>query len=184
MTFVIAPIVEGHGDVDAVRFLLQTLRPHYMIASPIRVPRSRLVIEEHAKKYSRIAEANIADLSGNGCILAIFDSDRECAIGLSSNFKKHISTSSRSPCECVVPVSEYEAWLVAGNNEHNFDGDAEELRDPKGILRDWYGKYRETVDQARMTARIDFDKLRKNSRSFRALDTALSRIDLMSDPTD
>ena len=43
------------------------------------------------------------------------------------------------------------------------------------LLKNWYGQYTETADQARLVATADIAEIRSACRSFRRLESALDR---------
>ena len=61
MSFMVAPVVEGYGDVDSVRVLLQRVAPELVVARPVRHGRGRLVQRDGLGHAVRIAAANITD---------------------------------------------------------------------------------------------------------------------------
>jgi hypothetical protein len=88
---------------------------------------------------------------------------------------------------CVLPVIEFETWLVAGAaaldrflragyREHvPHDVDAE--RAGKGWIQHFFAgpKYSPAIDQARLTAAFDLSEARRRSRSFDKLCRELER---------
>ena len=43
MNFTVAPVVEGYGDVDAVRVLINYMAPELLVSQPVRHGRGLLV---------------------------------------------------------------------------------------------------------------------------------------------
>lgn len=176
MPFVLATIVEGHGDVPAVRLLLQRLHPDILVPTPIRVPKSRIKDDEHLRRYIDVAHANINEQGDRGAILLLFDADSECAVALADSRRDALKDDDRAHFECILVVREFEAWLIAGDPSHQFNDDPETHANPKRVLQDWYGRYKETADQPRLTSRLDIDATRTRCRSFRAFESALQRL--------
>jgi hypothetical protein len=164
VSFVIAPIVEGHGDVAAVPVLLRMVAPDLSIARPVRFARSRLVNRDHLVRAARIAAANIAD---RGAVLLIMDADEDCAAQLAPKLHAWLNeTLTDRMCRVVLAVREFEAWIVGGQEEYH-------VPDPDGAgglkkrIEARFGIYKETVDQPKHTAAIDLALLEVRSRSFR-----------------
>ena len=181
MECAIAPIVEGHGDVRAFRVLVNRLLAEgaagtATICTPIRTPRGKIVNDEELAKYAQIALSNIRERGVPGGVLLLFDADDDCAVELAEGRRTILEKETGVPSECVLAVREYETWLVAGDTQHDFDGDAESKRNPKAVLKEWYGRYTETADQPSLTARMDPQQARTRCRSFRAFENALLRL--------
>lgn len=176
MTFTLATIVEGEGEVSALPELLRRLEPTWRYPRPIRFPRTKLLKDEGIIKAISIALATIRDGSGSGAVLIMLDADDDCAVELARGRLNAVPEAIRSSTQCVVAVREYEAWLVAGDPDHPYPDDPEARRDAKGVLKQWYGLYKPTADQARFTARCDWDRVRQRCRSFRKLEAALAAI--------
>ncbi len=123
MSFVVAPIVEGHGDVQALPVLLRMIDPTLQIARPVRFPRSKLIKQEHLVRAAAIAAANIID---PGAIFLLIDADEDCAAQLGPELERYLS--ERFPkrlCRVVLAVREFEAWIVGGNPVYGIN-DADE----------------------------------------------------------
>lgn len=180
MSWTIATIVEGHGDVAAVPVLLRTLRPMWTIPRPIRVPRARIVKPEILKRYLGIAEAAIVEHGGRGAVLILVDADDDCPAELGPELLDHAQLAlPHRCCEVVLPKAEFEAWLIGGVAVEGFSAVAspEAVRDPKGVIRGCMGKYSETVDQPSLTSRIDADAAAATCPSFAKLLRSLTRFD-------
>ncbi|MCC5786324.1 MAG: DUF4276 family protein [Phycisphaerales bacterium] len=173
---VIAPIVEGHGDVQAIRILIQRLFPDVGVARPIRASRAKILSDEQLSSYAQLCVSNVRECGSAGGIMLLFDSDDDCAVTTAHSRRAKLRDASGLPAECVLAVREFESWLVAGDGQYRYDGEIELKRNPKGVLKEWYGRYRETVDQPGLTAKIDLEQVRLRSRSFRAFDSALVRL--------
>jgi hypothetical protein len=181
--FTLATIVEGHGDVAAVPVLLRRLRPDWVYTKPIRQNRAQLIDSESKLARSdvmlrniRLATSAVAEHSDRGGILLIYDADDDCAVSLGKSLRKEASRHTSLPCEAVLAVREYEAWLLAGQCI-DWRDDPERPRDAKSKLSASLGVYRETVDQPKLTAALNIASASEGSRSFRQLLTALDRLD-------
>lgn len=166
MSFVVAPIVEGHGDVAAVPVLLRRMAPSLLVARPVRFPRSQLVVEAHLCRAAAIANANIGE---RGAILLVMDADEDCAASLGPELEARLADKFPGrTCRVVLVVREFEAWIVGGDPKYQVD-DADSAGDMKGRIREALGLYKETADQPRLIAKSDIDRLTRVSRSFRRL---------------
>lgn len=169
---VIASIVEGHGDVDALPILLRRINSSLVVARPIRVKRQRIVDPDELRRYALIAEANIVQRGGRGSVLLLLDADQDCAATLGPVLRRHISEAlPHRTCACSLAVRDYESWLVAGDALAPTNPD--ESRGGKAWLAQRHGHYSETADQPRLTARLDIPRVEAASRSFRHLVAAV-----------
>ena len=111
----IQPVVEGHGEVEALPVLLRRLRDEASawkvgIGTPIRQPRNKLASEPGALRAVEIARRQPAC----DAILIVFDGDRDCPAELGPKVREWAAAAAgRLPCEVVLPHREYEAWFLA-----------------------------------------------------------------------
>jgi Domain of unknown function (DUF4276) len=145
---IIQPIVEGHGEVEAVPLLLRRLQAElgiytFQIARPIRRKRSELTTEEQVRRSVRLA-LGTPECAG---VLVIFDSDDDCPREFGPTVKGWAQAEAGNiPCEVVLAHREYEAWFIATieflRGYRGVRPDAvshptpEEVRDCKGALED------------------------------------------------
>lgn len=170
MNFTIAPIVEGHGDVDAVPLLIRRISPSLIVKRPVRFPRNRLIENKHLERAARIAASNIAD---RGAVLLVMDADEDCAAKLGPDLERRLECIlPRRLCRVVLVVREFEAWIVGGHAAFGI-ADPDQAGDLKGRIRSQFGVYKETVDQPRLIAEADLELLMERSRSFRRLKKVL-----------
>ena len=135
---VIVSIVEGQGEVQAVRLLLQ--RVAEMVApgvyvdfrTPHHLPRTKIAHRAALEQaIGRVVGAH-PDCTG---ILLMFDADKDCPVKLAESL---IATAAecrgdRTVC-AVIPVQEYEAWfLAAAPSLSGYKGLAADLKVPKAI---------------------------------------------------
>jgi hypothetical protein len=160
----LAPIVEGYGDVDAVRVLIQRLAPELIIARPVRQGRGKLVQRDGLQHAAHIAAANI---SGSGAVLVLFDADEDCAAKKAIELQAWLDQDfPHVLCRIVLAVREFEAWIVGGDTAYGVD-DPDACGNLEGRIKDLHGKYKKTADQPRHISRSDLERLHANSRSFR-----------------
>lgn len=111
----IQPIVEGHGEVDAVPVLLRRLINEAQAwgvnaGSPIRQPRSKLIQRAGLERAVHLALRE----PDCGAVLVMFDGNTDCPAELGPLVQRWATEASRNvPCEVVMPHREYEAWFLA-----------------------------------------------------------------------
>jgi len=178
---VIYPIVEGHGDTQAVPELIRRVsgeicgRHDVHVLHPHRVPRGRMVAQD-SRELKRAIDLGILKIrqTGNpGAIMILLDADNDCPARLAPELLARISRPDVA-LRVVVAKQEYEAWFLAGArslrrhrsvsptadappNPESIRGAKEYLRDR--ILRPGF-TYRETVDQKSLTAIVALEEAR------------------------
>lgn len=180
------PIVEGHGDVQAVPVLLRRLIEKaevydVEVGRPIKLRRDQLVRQADVEQVIARALLNECD-----AILVLFDSDDDCPVETASMVRGWSSAVAGAiPCDVVLAHREYEAWFLASieslRGERGITEDAqphpnpEIPRDAKGQLRARMraGRtYSETRDQPALSARFSMSDAYVRCRSFRKLTKA------------
>jgi hypothetical protein len=164
LSFTLAPIVEGHGDVAAVRVLIQRMSPALIVARPVRFPRNRLLQDETLLKAARIAASNIRSV---GAVLLLIDSDADCAKQVGPELRQRLERIlPNHVCRTAVAVREFESWIVGGHPVYAV-ADPDNAGAPKQRIAAMRGVYKESVDQPKLIANADLDRLERCSRSFR-----------------
>ncbi len=185
------PIVEGHGEVDAVPVLLGRLQDiigdySFQIARPIRGTSSELADTEMLANKVVMARKQ-QDCAG---IFIIFDSDDRCPKRLAP---KLIDSARKAalgiPCEVVMAHREFESWFLAAFDSirgalpfvphATAPGDPEIRRNAKGALTALLPRgrsYSPTVDQAALARSFDLAAAYRASRSFRHCADAFSHL--------
>ena len=181
---VIQPLVEGHGDVDAVRIVLQRLQVvagqyELGVERPLRRTRSELTTELSVRRSVQLA-LGTPNLAG---ILIVFDSDDDpaCTIGPKVQAWAQ-SEAGEIPCQAVAITREYEAWFISaleslrgvrGIRDAAVSHHAPEtVRDAKKVLEASMNPgrfYSPRADQAALTARVDLDTVYRRCRSFQKM---------------
>lgn len=162
----ISVIVEGHGEVEAVPHLIRKIDPDSVVLRPVRIRRSFLNDQNLVEKYTQIAKYVDGEREPSH-ILLIADADGECPAELGQRLLGWMSGSVPGMrCSVAIVVDEFESWIVGGIAELGVSN-PEDAGSPKDRLRQVnHGRYKETVDQVRLTDRIDIDRLIGNSPSF------------------
>ena len=185
----IQPVVEGHGEIEALPVLLRRLLHHagvwtVDVGKPIRKDRSQLTTR------GGIAEAVALARGKPGCggILVLFDSDDDCPAERGPQVQAWATEASRGvPCGVCMAHREYEAWFLAtvdSLREHRaMKVDAsphpnpERMRDAKGELRErMLGAYKPTIHQAAFSEQLDLVAAFRRCRSFKKLVTTIGTL--------
>lgn len=200
----ICPIVEGHGEYEAVRSLLERAwreivgGTHVNVLRPIRQPRGKLVKDEELRRAVTLAAEKLVAVPDDGAprlVLVLIDAEDDLACELAPRLLKTILTAGRTgiACSCVLANVMYETWFVAAAESlKDFleleDGDPpadpEGQRCGKGWIKSRIkgAKYSETLDQPAMTARMDMLTARTRARSFDKLCRELEVFKAASSP--
>ena len=193
----IAVIVEGHGDDSAVRTLLQRIwlellgGEHANVLRPIRRHRDSL-LKADDPDLGHAVDLAVGKLAahGGGLVLILIDAEGDCRPDRPKLGPALLERAKRLrsdvDIDCVFANVMYETWFAAA---------AESLDDyimlPSGVGptdpevdrlgKAWIkrhtrnGKYTETADQARFTAKMDLHLCRTRSKSFAKLCEKLER---------
>ena len=182
MARTLVAVVEGFGEVEAVPLLVRRWFESRnlevpQIPRPIRIPKRRLL---SAGELERTIEQAARRSGPEGAILVLVDADDDCAAELGPRILDRARTARGDRAIAVVlPVVEFEAWLLAsaeslggrrGLPEALQPPDSPEaVRDAKGWLseRMTSGRvYAPTRDQAALAQAIDLT-LAERAPSFR-----------------
>lgn len=180
----IQPVVEGHGDVEALPVLLRRFADaakswDIEIGKPIRQPRGLLVNQQSLMRAVQIAIRQPACRA----VLIVLDGDDDCPAELGPRLRGWAeSEAGGRPCEVVIAHREYEAWFLAAieslRGKRGIREDAsvhpapEEPRDAKGRLEDRMVKdrsYLEMIDQPALSDLFSLGHAHQRSPSFRKL---------------
>ncbi len=187
----IQPIVEGHGEVEALPILLRRLLHAagvfaVEIGRPIRRGRGQLLRDDLLEKVIRIA------FMQQGCtsVLIMLDADDDCPKELKERMESCTGKIATDiPCKIVIPKCEYEAWFLSsleslrGKQRINMDASSpdnpESIRNAKDVLSKTMPpetSYWETIDQAKLSASFDMGQAYRKCRSFKHLVSALGEL--------
>jgi hypothetical protein len=196
----VLPVVEGHGEDNSVRILLQRIwgelfgGEYIEVLKPIRGKRHQLVKAAELGKALNLAVLKLREPSRQtpSMILVLLDADSDppCILG-PSLLALAREIRADADVSCVIANIEYETWFVAAAESLSeyldlpvnsaIPGDPERARHGKGwIQKNFRGvKYSETVDQPTMTQAMDLALCRQRSPSFdklcRELEARLER---------
>jgi hypothetical protein len=193
----ILPIVEGDGDLKAVPVLLRNLLAwHDLHETQILSPHKRGELPKVAAgfdNYFRMA------LKENAAILLVLDFDCEYCdcpfLEAEKLYQRAQAIHNGWPFKIAFLVKEFESLFLAEAQAAanvltlppgtEFPDTPETIRDAKGWLskaRPKGASYKPTVHQAKITAQLDFEKLRKTSSDFRHLENALLHLERANAP--
>lgn len=187
----LAAVVEGHGEVQAFRVLVERVCAELRIAPvpemlpPIRVKRNQVVKPDELERHIELLAKRVG---ADGAILVLLDADDDCAARLGPELL-HRARAARPDRRIgvVFAVREYEAWLLASmgtlRGHRDIPSDAgdvphpEATSSPKARIDAMMPRgYAETVDQPALTARIDVAAARAAAPSFDKLVRELVRL--------
>ncbi len=192
----IVPIVEGQGEVEAVPKLLNKVlnemgRYQFTVAPPRNAKgRGNLDKPGGLEKFIELSWRE----PDCGATLVLMDADKACAVTLAHEYVRRIKAMSlRYPVVVVIAQCEYEAWFLASlpaivgkqwqdqvglPSDTEYPGDSEAIAGVKGWLNRQLPddrSYKPAQDQVVLTAMLDLELTRRNSRSFRRLCHALEQ---------
>jgi hypothetical protein len=177
----IAPIVEGHGEINALPALLYRMAAAtnevLVVNPPIRVKAAKFINDnEDFRRHIELAAAKA--IQKDGLVLILLDCEDDCAatVGASIlNRAKGVRPDARYLV--VLATKEYESWFIAGvASLRGVRGlpldlspppDAETIRNAKGWLRQRMDvAYDEITHQLEFSRKVDLDQACGN-QSFR-----------------
>lgn len=178
----IAPLVTGHGEVSAfpvlLRRIISEVSPELQIAvaPPVRCSESSLLRPDSPELDNHLAIA-AGNAGEGGGVIVLIDSEDICPAEIGPQLLARARNLQPSiPLVAVCAYREYETWFLWSldsfrdhdmlpNTTHPPDH-PESVRSAKDWLRRVAGiPYKEVVDQARFSARLDL-QLARRSDSF------------------
>ncbi|EDY46421.1 DUF4276 family protein [Streptomyces sp. SPB074] len=188
---VVAPIVEGHGEMQAVRGLITRIAVELCggwaeVAQPFRLDAGKMRKPDELAKAVRVQAARVP---GAGGVLALRDgddSDITCPVELARLLAPAPGLVG-VPVEIVIARQEYESWFLAAaeslrdhpsvRDDATAPADPEARRGAKARLESMMCEsYKETLHQAKFSALLDLRAARENSRSFRRMVHAIETL--------
>ena len=191
----VAVIVEGYGEVQSVRILLDRILrelldgEHITVLRPIRQPRSQLIkkgiIQENKIQNAvRLAVANLVEsasmMNDPTLVLILLDADEDCPKSLGPRLLACAknAVSSEIDVDCALANIEYETWFIAAahslslyfdlNDTAGYPDNPEEERLGKTWVKKRFKEahYSETQDQPTLTHVMDLAACRAKSSSY------------------
>lgn len=173
----VAPIVEGHGEVEAVPKLLHRIRMasgsqcQLVVNPPIRVKSGSFLNDgEYFTKQVALAAAKAAQ--NNGSVLIILDCDDDCPARIGPDLLAR-AKAVRADVQMFVALAyrEYESWFIAAVPSLSGVGgllgglavpaNLELIRDAKGWLgRQMPDRYDPITHQLAFTLKFDLAQAR------------------------
>lgn len=182
----VAVIVEGHGEDNAIRGLLDRVWYEYLhgdrldVLRPFRKPQGKLLQEPGLKAVVDAAKITLDRQPPDDCqklVLILIDSERAPPWQLAPQLSQWAKESrSDADIACVLPHPMFETWFVAAATSlagyNDLPADLTPPADPEanGIGKSWIKKhlprkYIEIIDQARFVSRMDIALCRQNAPS-------------------
>lgn len=178
MTRIVASVVEGHGEVNALPELLRKIAYEGEI-NDIDVRRPHRLGRDHMRSTKvrdavRMQWANINQRGGAGVVVVLYDSDdddpQQCV-------KATREALEGQEAVVAVVVREYEAWFLAGieslrdhravKDNAAYSKDPEAKRGAKEALQEqMIENYAETRHQVAFSSILDLDATAQRSPSF------------------
>jgi len=187
----IVTIAEGDGEVEAAPLLVRRLLHEVLQRFELGVPaaknahgRENLIKEDGVERFVKYAlhEPDAA------AVVVVLDAEQDAACALACQLRARIQAlNPRVPVAVVCADVQYESWFVdsietlaghCGLAENAIRPDRPPPN-PKRWLCDLMPSaraYKETRDQAPLTARLDFSLLAERSRSFRRMRHAVEEL--------
>lgn len=184
MPAIIAPIVEGHGEMPAVpvlirRICLEMLGASATVAQPFRLDSAKMRKPDELEKAIRVQAARVGEHGGVLVLRDGDDADIDCPVELAADLSPRQGLV-RVPVEIVIAYHEYEAWFLAAaeslrshpavKDDARPPEDPERRRGAKGQLSGIMTEsYKETLHQTKFSAAMDLNLAAERSRSFRRM---------------
>jgi hypothetical protein len=188
----IAPIVEGHGEVEAIPPLLHRIaraegyQGEFLVNTPIRVKLGSFLNDaDYRKKAVLLAAAKAAER--NGTVVVILDCEDNCPAELGPKLLQDVR-NVRNDVGMLIALAhrEYESWFLAAapslRGLHGLPADLETPPDAGSIrgAKEWLSRrmddpYDPIIHQAEFTRTIDLTNAKKN-KSFERFYDRISRL--------
>lgn len=176
-------IVEGKGDVGAVRELVRRIAYAngffgVKVLNPLRIHRHYIRIDN--SEFGRYLALARRRVGGNGAVLLVFDADDDCPKEIGPQLQQELSRRlAPLPTAVVLANREFESWFLAAieslrgcrgiREDAVSPTDPESIRGAKEQLRRLMvpgREYRAKIDQVAFAAQLDLHLARQRSRSF------------------
>jgi Domain of unknown function (DUF4276) len=176
----VCPIVEGHGDVQAVPILLRRIgavvnpATYLDVVRPIRIPKEKLLKHGELERATRLASLYLPE---GGIVFTILDCERPGCPAQEGPALLARMTEAAPDHQCAVVLAhqEFETWfLTAARSLAGYRGLPQSLEPPgrpedirgakEWLTRQMAGSiaYSETLDQPRLASRMDLEEARRS----------------------
>lgn len=179
---IIAPVVEGFGEVNALPRVLFRLAhdlsvTNLRVTTPFRSSRGKLIAPGGIE---RAVSAAALQVTGPGGILVLIDADDDCPAQLGPRLLARAQNArSDKQISVVLAMREFESWYLASATSlagiHDFPANLTGPHEPETVrgAKEWLTRnrpdgrpYKETADQAALASIFDITMARTNSVSF------------------
>jgi Domain of unknown function (DUF4276) len=167
-------IVEGHGETEAVRFLVQRIANEFLglnlwtLPHTVRVSRGTML--QRPKELASYLQLANQKISKAGTILLLLDADDDCPAKLGPELlAKVCALRPDLRLSVVLANREYEGWFLAASESLGlpFCENPEKIRDAKGWIERARGEeYNPPLHQAGLTTKFDLSVARERADSF------------------
>lgn len=178
----VIPVVEGHGEVEAVPRLLRRIGAELFnyhqidVLHPIRGQRGRMTKPIHLARWLGIAAGKLHQHQSEApkCILVLADADDECPCDVAASMREiALAACSHIDVACVVAHRAFESWFVAAADSLDKYLTCDAVPEtPEQYGKGWIeerfrgGSYGPRIHQPRMAASMNLAICRSRSRSF------------------
>ncbi len=190
----ISLVVEGYGEESAFPNLMNRLLHNHFQRYDIFTN-----VPKNAKGRYQLTQVGGFEKYIHHCIridkahgiLILLDADGDCPINLAQDFHKRVQQMNiHIPIAFVCAKCEYEAWFLAnidilvqkGYLREGASYPLDKIEEKRGV-KEWLSanmpegrRYRETIDQLKMTQHINIEQTAQLSRSFRRLMHAIQEL--------
>ena len=180
---VLASIVEGDGEVAALRPLIENIIASSAGAVYPRIMRSHRMhrgsLVNNIGELEQFAAVALDGAGPDGRLLVLLDADDDCPAELGPQLRQRLAARfTDNPVSVSIANREYESWFIASaesiagrigtDGPFSVPQNIEEIRAAKGWIEHYLmaGKYRETRHQASFSTMVDVALARRRSRSF------------------
>lgn len=190
---VVASIVEGHGEVEAVPIVVRRIAaivtPSVAVVTPkpVRLKKGKLNRPGELERVVNLAAERVCRCGG---VLVLFDADDDCPAEVAPTLiERCVSARSDVPISVVLAKREFEAWFVAAAESlagrRDLPDDLGAPDEPESIrgAKEWLSSrmpagraYSPTIDQPALAATFDLAAARHTSSSFDKLYREVERL--------
>lgn len=175
------PIVEGHGEVEAVRILFGRIwrelvgRDDLHVLRPQRMPRSKIVKVSELRRAIELGRRKLNEVSAIArLVIVLFDADNDRPCKIAPDIRSELGDCGVD-LSIVVANAEYETWFVCAADslgDYLSVIDLPTAPESSRTRKRWIelhmrtGTYSETVDQPKLTSKMDLQVCRGRCPSF------------------